>query len=164
MTEAAFHALIQENRPRLARICRVYGEDEEDQKDLFQEIAYQLWRSMAGFKGRSSLNTFVYRVALNTALSHMRRSKVRSTQHFEEGQPDTPVAPGFDQDLDRKEQLQALYHAIGQLRKSDRSLILLYLEDLSYQEMADITGLSVSNVGARLSRARQRLGQMLKEV
>lgn len=160
MQERDFLDLIERNRGRLLRICRAYARDEATRQDLFQEIVYQLWRSLPRFRGEAQPDTFLYRVAINTALTHVRREGKRQTAPLEQAPP--PVAqPNWDRAMDQAQQLQALYAAIDQLKPADRTLILLWLEEMSYQEMAEITGLSVNLIGVRLNRIRQRIEQLV---
>lgn len=159
LSEADFTALIERNQARLQRICRVYAQDRDDQADLFQEIVYQLWQALPRFRAEAQVDTFIYRVGLNTALTHVRRARRQPIASDDLSRHDRGHQPDWDQDLDQQQQLKALYQAIDQLPKADRTLVLLYLEDLSYQEMADITGLSVNYVGVRLNRIKKKLAK-----
>jgi RNA polymerase sigma-70 factor, ECF subfamily len=160
MEERDFLDLIERNRGRLLRICRAYTRGESAQQDLFQEIVYQLWRSLPHFRGEAQPDTFLYRVAINTALTHVRREEKRQTASLDQAPPPL-VQPTWEQAMDQQQQLKALYAAIDQLKSADRTLILLWLEEMSYQEMAEITGLSVNLIGVRLNRIRQRIERML---
>lgn len=163
-TEQRFLGLVSENEPRLRRISRAYSRDRAESEDLYQEILVQLWRSLPTYRGESAPGTWVYRVALNTALGQRRRQAAR---------PDGPLDPRHaervgggprpDDGLERREQLDRLYGAIGQLPEVDRALVMMYLDDHSYREMAEVVGLSESNVGVRLHRIRKRLEAQLTE-
>ncbi len=137
-------------------LCRAYSRDEESLKDLVQEVTLQLWRSHKSFKGNSQLSTWVYRVTLNVCLSHSKKLKRK---------PDTislDYGISKSEEIDpEKEQIEKLYHGIRQLKESDRAIILLYLEDKSYKEMSDILGITVSNVGVKVNRLKERLKQMI---
>ena len=140
----------------IMHICRAYSRDEESLKDLVQEVTLQLWRSHKSFKGNSQLSTWVYRVTLNVCLSHSKKTKRK---------PDTvPLEWGKTvraEDDPEKEQIDMLYQSIKQLKESDRAIILLYLEDKSYKEMSEILGITVSNVGVKVNRLKDRLKQMI---
>jgi RNA polymerase sigma-70 factor (ECF subfamily) len=148
-----FIGLIEANQKMLKKICHVYGADQEDRQDLFQEIVWQLWRSYDTFSGKAKFSTWLYQVALNTALYHLRKKKSRQ------------LSPDAMEDLfhsnqrnDRlAEDLKALYRAIDQLNKIDKAVVLLYLEQKSYHEMAEILGITVSHVSVRLVRAKGKL-------
>lgn len=140
----------------IMHLCRAYSNDEESLKDLVQEVTLQLWRSHASFKGKSQLSTWVYRVTLNVCLSNSKKSKRRpNTVPLEHG------ISRYEADDPEKEQIAMLYKAIRQLKESDRAIILLYLEDKSYKEMSEILGISVSNVGVKVNRLKDKLKQMI---
>jgi len=140
----------------IMHICRAYSRDEESLKDLVQEVTLQLWRSHTSFKGNSQLSTWVYRVTLNVCLSHSKKMKRK---------PDTvPLEWGASASVDydpEKEKVELLYKGIKQLKESDRAIILLYLEDKSYKEMSEILGITVSNVGVKVNRLKDKLKQLI---
>ncbi len=146
----------------LRRVCRMYADSPPDREDLFQETVYQLWRSYRTFRGESSPGTWVYRVALNTAISALRR-KTKTDKHAaletDLGQVASPAQGGSE-----ARQVDLLYRMIRRLNQVDRALVLLYLEDLSYKELADILGLSESNVGVKLNRIKAKLQSLAKEL
>jgi RNA polymerase sigma-70 factor (ECF subfamily) len=148
-----FIGLINVHQKMLKKICYVYGADPEDRQDLFQEIVWQLWRSYDTFSGKAKFGTWLYRVALNTALYHLRKKKSRQLS------PD--AMEDFFQSHQRNDRLaediKTLYRAIDQLNKIDKAVILLYLEQKSYQEMAEILGITVSYVSVKLARAKEKL-------
>ena len=144
----------------LRRVGRAYADSPEDREDLFQEMVYQLWRSYPSFRGESSDGTWVYRVALNTAISALRK-KTKSGKPMVLEAAQEPIAPS---DAGGNAQIDLLYRMIGKLGQVDRALVLLYLEDLSYQELAGILGMSPSQVGTRLSRIRARLQGLVREM
>ena len=111
MQERDFLDLIERNRPRLLRICLAYARDKATRQDLFQEIVYQLWRSLPRFRGEAQPDTFLYRVAVNTALTHVRRERNRQTTSLEQAPP-LVAQPNWEQAMDQRQQLQALYAAI----------------------------------------------------
>jgi RNA polymerase sigma-70 factor (ECF subfamily) len=144
----------------MARVARTYTAMEEDCEDLLQDILFQVWRSLPRFERKASPSTWIYRVALNTALVWQRKDRRRPRFRPLFDLADTPDNTGTEM----QENLERLYSAIRQLPKPDAALVLLYLDDLSYREMSDILGISESNVGVKLNRARKALSEILKEV
>jgi RNA polymerase sigma-70 factor, ECF subfamily len=165
--EQRFLALVRENDGRLRHICRVYARDAEARKDLYQEIMFQLWRSLPSFAGASSTDTWVYRVALNTALTHARRRSVHAETSLEEDHAEAAdLAASLDaaeDSLELGEQSERLYAAIDRLGDVDRMLVTMYLDDRSYQEMAEVIGISESHVGVKLHRIKKALARSLAE-
>jgi len=163
--EARFLDLIQENQARLRRICRVYGRASGTEEDLYQEILVQIWRSLESFEGRAAVGTWLYRVALNTALAHGRRRQARreSAHGALQAAETLPDRAAADEALEANERLERLYLAIERLDDADRALVMLYLDDRSYREMAEVLGISESHVGVKLHRIRRRMGGWLAE-
>lgn len=165
--EEKFLALVRENDGRLRHICRVYARDAEARKDLYQEMMFQLWRSLPSFAGASSIDTWVYRVALNTALTHARRRSARAETPLEDDHVeavDLAASLGATDDtLDLTEQSERLYAAIDRLGDVDRMLVTMYLDDRSYREMAEVIGISESHVGVKLYRIKKSLACSLAE-
>lgn len=152
--KTAFVAIIKENEGILYKITRVYTDTTEDQKDLYQEIVYQLWKSFDSFKGNSKISTWMYRIALNTSIASLNKRKKKVQQvnlDFE------LLHVIEEKDTIIEEQLNLLYKTIKQLNVIEKGLILLFLEGKSYEEIALITGFSNSNVGTRLSRIKKKL-------
>lgn len=151
---------VHEAQGILHRICAVYTQDEDSHKDLRQEMLLQLWRSYPSFCNKSSFSTWMYRVALNTALMYRRRQKRRwATVSIDDVVP--PHAE--DDSAADNEGVHLLYRCIHDLPPLDRAVILLQLEQKSYQEIADVTGLSEGNVSVRIVRIKQKLRTMLEE-
>ena len=165
--EQRFLALLRENDGRLRHICRVYARDAEARKDLYQEIMFQLWRSLPSFAGASSIDTWVYRVALNTALTHARRRSVHAETSLEEDHVEAAdlaaSLDAADDSLELGEQSERLYAAIDRLGDVDRMLVTMYLDDRSYHEMAEVIGISESHVGVKLHRIKKALARSLAE-
>ena len=155
--EKEFLEVIHDHQGIVHKVCRVYRDNKEDQEDLFQEIIYQLWKSYSGFKGESKISSWIYRIALNTAIAVYRKSKI-SIDYYDEF-PEH-IHPSNDKTISENE--ERLFWALRQLNDSEKAVISLYLEDFSYQEIAAITGLSESNVGVRLNRIKNKLKQILK--
>lgn len=155
-----FLELVNRYQPVIHRVCRMYADSPEDRRDLFQETLYQLWRSYPSFKGRSNFSTWVYRIALNTAITALRREQKRPPNvEFQDDMQHVPAPSGALDDAQRTAQL---YRAIRSLNDVERALVMLYLDDLSYKEMADILGLSESNIGVKLNRIKAKLQHILR--
>ena len=156
MSQDFFKSYVEENMALIMHLCRAYSRDEESLKDLVQEVTLQLWRSHKSFKGNSQLSTWVYRVTLNVCLSHSKKLKRK---------PDTislDYGISKSEEVDpEQEQIEKLYRGIRQLKESDRAIILLYLEDKSYKDMSDILGITVSNVGVKVNRLKEKLKQLI---
>ena len=155
--EKEFLEAIHDYQKIISKICRLYRDSREDQEDLFQEIVYQLWKSYPGFKRESKVSSWIYRIALNTAIAIYRKSKIPIDyyQEFPEH-----IHPSDEKPVSEKE--EQLFSALRKLSDSEKAVISLYLEDFSYQEIAEITGLSESNVGVRLNRIKNKLKEILK--
>jgi RNA polymerase sigma-70 factor (ECF subfamily) len=145
---------LQPHEGILVKICRAYAYSQEEFEDLYQEVCLQLWRSRDKFEGRSKWSTFVYRVALNVCLSLTRSRKPRT--ELEEAPLPTAENEAF-----ANEDLRLLYGAIRRLAEADRALILLYLEEKSYKEMAEILGTNTSHIGVKINRIKKRLKKLL---
>lgn len=157
MIEAEFLALVHENQGIIHKICRLYRDTHEDREDLFQEIVFQLWRSLKNFENRSKFTTWMYRIALNTAITAYRKKNL--LVEYPGVLPDITEDPREENLKIRQEQL---FGALKQLNDADKALITLYLEDLSYNDIAEITGLSANNVGVKLNRIKTKLQTLLK--
>ena len=140
------------------KICNLYAAEEE-REDLKQEIIYQLWQSYPSFRGDSKFQSWMYRVALNAALLGLRASKIKYTPLSDRDDeiPDEP-ATGSRED----EKVRLLYSHISKLKDLDKTIIFLYLEQCSYDEIAEITGISTKNVSVRLVRIREKLRVQLQ--
>jgi RNA polymerase sigma-70 factor (ECF subfamily) len=164
--QTVFKGWLQEHAGLVFKVARAFAPSEADQQDLLQEILLQMWCSLPRFEGKAKASTWIYRVALNTALAWRRKEM----KHVATRNPliEIETLPGTEEDsprrLAREEVITRLYKAIHQLPKVDAALVLLYLEDLSYREMAEVLGLSESNVGVKLNRARKALAELMSEV
>ncbi len=152
--EEEFVDIIKRNEGVIFKITTIYTDNRDDQKDLYQDVVYQLWKSFHTFRNESKISTWMYRIALNTALTRIKKSKraghsvpmeqvvLQQTEHF---------------DMEFEERLKILYAHIQQLNALEKGLILLLLEGKKYEEIAEITGITPSNVGTRISRIKQKL-------
>jgi RNA polymerase sigma-70 factor, ECF subfamily len=154
-----FLALLNEYRGAVHRVCRNYANGIDDREELLQEIVYQLWRAFPSYRREAAPITWIYRIALNTAISALRRRTRRPPHVPLEAAPEPASAPaGSD-----SSQVELLYRAMRRLGEVERGLLLCYLDGLSYREIGDVLGISETNVGARLSRTRARLQELVKE-
>jgi RNA polymerase sigma-70 factor, ECF subfamily len=157
--ERLFVALFEKSRAGIRRLCYSYLNSSSEVDDLFQEIMTNVWNSLPNFRGEANLSTWVYRIAVNTALIHRRRRRPS------EELPDVPdPRVSTERDLERQERLEALHSAIAQLADQERLIVSLLLEGLSYKEIADVTGITVNYVGVKISRIKQALEQLMTEV
>lgn len=152
--EEEFVNLIHENQGLIYKITSIYAKEKAEQDDLYQEIVYQTWKSFDHFKKASKPSTWLYRVGMNTAITHLNKSKKQlNTLPFEQ----ITLQFSEPQDSEKEERIQMLYAQIRKLNLLDRGIIFLFLEEKTYEEIAEISGISVSNVGTRMSRIRRKL-------
>ena len=163
--ELLFREWLREHGGAVLKVARAYTFTAEDCQDLAQQIMLEVWRSLPRFQGRSSPATWAYRVALNTAIGWRRNQRRRRMHEQPLLKTEEPPAagPGSEAKACDRELVEHLYDAIRQLPNSDAALVLLYLDNLSYREMAEVLGLSESNVGVKLNRAKKALSQLMKE-
>jgi RNA polymerase sigma-70 factor (ECF subfamily) len=152
--EESFTGIIRENEGVIFKITTIYTQSEQDQKDLYQEIVYQLWKSFDSFRNESKISTWMYRVALNTAISQLNKSKKHSSTT---GLDRVILKQTDNYDAEFENRLKIVYEHIHQLDILEKGLILLLLDGKKYGEISEITGLSVTNVGTRISRIKQKL-------
>ena len=156
--DLTFEKLIVEHQRLIHKICNIYAKSEADREDLFQEITIQLWKSFSSFEHRSKISTWLYRVALNTAITQKRKERKKPLlSSLSEKEMRIP-----DNDFD-EEDLASLQHAMLQLKNIDRAIIFLYLEEKSYREIADIIGITPKNVGVKIMRIKAKLLSILKK-
>ena len=152
--EVEFVRTIKENEGVIFKITTIYTDNREDQRDLYQDIVYQLWKSFDAFRGEAKFSTWMYRIALNTALSRIKKNKRKG-----HSLPIEQVVLSQTELYDTvfEERIKILYEQIHQLNVLEKGLMLLLLEGKSYSEIAEITGLTPSNVGTRISRIKTKL-------
>jgi RNA polymerase sigma-70 factor (ECF subfamily) len=153
--QETFIKLVSEHRGMLYKVCRLYCFTESDRQDLLQEIIFQLWRSYPSFRGEARISTWLYRIALNTAISGLRKQKRLVTTVDPESLP--TELQDIQYPAEKEEQLRLLYTAIDRLSEVEKALTMLYLEDRSYQEMEDILGISQNNLRVKMNRIRDKL-------
>ncbi|MBT2558558.1 sigma-70 family RNA polymerase sigma factor [Hymenobacter sp. ISL-91] len=160
-----FLELLNAHQPRLRRVARLYCADADDRQDLYQEMVLQLWRAWPRYEARPDVQvgTWLYRVALNVAISDLRRRTRRpAADHLPgpEGLPEVPAPPPEGPDPD---DLAELYRAITRLSDVEKAFVLLYLEEKTYAEMADILGITPNNVRVKMHRVQDKLRQLLTQ-
>jgi RNA polymerase sigma-70 factor, ECF subfamily len=146
----------------LHKVCNVYCHSEQDRQDMFQEIIIQLWKAYPRFRGDSKFSTWLYRIALNTAISDLRKQQRRVKMIYSEEVPFNMSAD--DKNLEKEEQLQQLYKAIAGLGEIEKAIVMLYLEDKSYDEMEEILGINQNNLRVKMNRVKEKLRKLTKSV
>jgi RNA polymerase sigma-70 factor (ECF subfamily) len=161
VSQEEFVDLVHEHRAMLHKVCSLYCFSPHDRQDLFQEIIVQLWKAYPKFRGEAKFGTWLYRIALNTAISDLRKQK-KLFRHVDPG-----TLPTEMQDIqyprEKEEQLQQLYSAINQLTEVEKALVMLYLEDKSYEEMEEILGIGQNNLRVKMNRIKEKLRKLTKE-
>jgi RNA polymerase sigma factor (sigma-70 family) len=159
--ETAFLTDVNQNIRIVHRVCHTYfPRDAMEREEVFQDIMYQLWKSYPQFKGESKFSTWMHKVALNTAITHIRRS-TREPRRAELTEP-IAHAPDMNDHMHREEEVRQLHAAIDTLMGIDKAIILLHLEDQDYDEIAAITGLTRTNVSVRLVRIKRALKEYVE--
>ena len=152
--EKEFANLVKDQKSTIYTVCYMFSKDQDEVNDLFQEILVNLWNGFSGFEGRSNVRTWVYRVSLNTCISQDRKKKRLKTQ------PLSMNINLFDDKNEDTKQVDMLRRRINKLGPFDRAIILLWLENMSYEEIGQIVGISTKNVSVRLFRIREQLKNM----
>jgi len=161
-----FKNIVDEYNGIFYKICRSYTTNEADFKDLYQEVLIQLWKSLKSFKELSKLSTWIYKVTLNTAISHQKKgAKKHSYSSIDQLEYKLASEGTSAAELaqEKEQKIELLYSCINQLRKDERAIILLHLEQKKYDEIAEIIGITTSHVGVKLKRIKERLHSLLKE-
>ena len=156
-SEQDFVRLIRENERIIYKVCSLYVSETFTLADLYQEVVLNLWRGFPKFRNESAPGTWIYRIALNTCISGMRKAK----KHPKSDYPVEELSGWLiEQDNSLDENIREMYRMINQLKTLEKVVVLLYLEEKSYQQIADITGLTLSNVATKLKRAKEKLREM----
>lgn len=158
--EQQFIEALERNKDRIYRMCRSYVSDSEDAKDLFQEVLLQVWKSMPGFKGEANIDTWIFRITVNNCLRIRKQlQKHRDKHNSLDGlyfEPEAATPP------EQQERLQQLRQCIKGLPETDKTIVLLYLEELPYKDIADITGLTENHVAVKMKRIKIKLLNCIK--
>jgi RNA polymerase sigma-70 factor, ECF subfamily len=156
--EQKFISLINEHQGLIHKVCIMYENDRDVRNDLFQEIVLQLWKSFSSFRGESKISTWMYRIALNTAISGYRKqTRLLKTEDLREMHLNISDAGGDETD----ENFQKLQWAIRQLSEIERAMIMMALEEIPYEEIAETIGITQNNVRVRMNRIREKLKKLM---
>lgn len=152
-SEKEFISLLNQHQKIVYKVCNLYMDRHSDREDLFQEITLQAWKAYGNFRGDAKFSTWLYRVALNTAITFFRKEK-KKPETFS-----TDILPEHRDEPDSliEEQVKAMYAAISDLSKIDKAIIMLYLEDYSYAEIGEMMGITANNVAVKMSRIKIKL-------
>jgi RNA polymerase sigma factor (sigma-70 family) len=160
LTERQFIQSIETHQGIIHKVCNLYMGPGHDREDLFQEILLSAWKGIHNFKGDALFSTWLYRVALNTAITFYRKER---RQVATAPWPSALVLPDNTSDSRSGEEFDALYQAIGELSAIDKALVMLYLEEYSYAEISDIMGITANNVAVKMNRIKTRLRENSKK-
>jgi RNA polymerase sigma-70 factor (ECF subfamily) len=152
--EQEFEQLVRTHKSTIYAVCYLFSKDQDEVADLFQECLINLWKSWAGYEGRSDVKTWIYRVSLNVCVSLDRKRKRHSTV------PLTMDINPYEEDNQNSQQMERLRQRINQLPPYDRAIVLLWLENISYEEIGAIVGITAKNVSVRLVHIKEQLKKM----
>jgi RNA polymerase sigma-70 factor (ECF subfamily) len=163
--KSLFMTWLGEHGSSVIKVARAYTLTSDECQDLAQEILLQAWQSLPNFEGRATPATWFYRVALHTAMNWHRKDKPRRSRQEPLLDVQTLATDGANsaEQAQQRETVEQLYQAIHQLPKTDAALVLLYLDELSYREMAEVLGISESNVGVKLNRVKKTLSSLMND-
>ena len=155
--EKEFVDIVEQNQRLIYKVCYIYTDNNDTLNDLYQDVMVNLWRGCTKFKGNSNISTWIYRIALNTCISYYRKERVKPGS--------VPISSNLNlyYDSPDNESISMMYSMIEALNPLDKAIILLYLEDKTYDEIAEIIGISKSNVGVRLLRIKEKLTKISNE-
>ncbi|MDE5814454.1 MAG: sigma-70 family RNA polymerase sigma factor [Muribaculaceae bacterium] len=154
--EARFNACVRTHDAMIRRICLGYAQSDQDLEDLYQDVLVNIWRGIPAFRADSSMRTWVYRIALNTCVSTLR---LRSRQPLQTSLDEVILVPDHSQE--KKDAVKELYECISTLGPIDKAIIMMWLDEYSYEEIADTVGLKRNNVAIRLHRAKEKLKEKI---
>jgi len=153
-TEKEFIQLLNQNQKIIHKVCNLYMNWQEDKEDLFQEITLQAWKAFSQFRGDAKFSTWLYRVALNTAITFFRKDKKNAFIATVSEVPELALPSDKDPIEDKT---KAMYKAIAALSKIDKAIVMLYLEDYSYAEISEIIAITASNIAVKMNRIKVKL-------
>ncbi len=158
--EKIFSDKVFESQGIIHKVCRMYCDDNTHRKDLFQEIILQLWKSYPSFKGQSKFSTWMYRVALNVAIQDFRKEKKRKLLFLKSFDFKEPyIIPKYEY---KDERIEALYKAISKLDKVEKAIMMLHLDEVANEEIAEIVGITQNYVRVKMTRIRTKLAETIK--
>ncbi|HSM47246.1 MAG TPA: sigma-70 family RNA polymerase sigma factor [Draconibacterium sp.] len=158
--EKEFLQIIKKNQGIIHKVCNIYCDDQDDRNDLFQEIVAQLWKSFPSFREESKFTTWMYRVALNTAITTFKKTKRRPDQNrltYENFQ-----VKDENYDTETEDEIKSLHRAVAQLTGVEKSIVLLFLENKKYEEIAEITGITQNYVRVKMNRIKKKLKKFME--
>ena len=156
--EKNFISLINKHQGLIHKICIMYENDSDIRNDLFQEIVFQLWKSFSSFRGEAKITTWMYRIALNTAISGFRK-QTRNVKTEDLKEMHFNISDSWGED--REEDIQRLQWAIRQLSEIERAMIMMALEEVPYEDIAETIGITQNNVRVRMNRIREKLKKLM---
>lgn len=157
--EKEFIALLNQHQRIIYKVCNLYLQSHADKEDLFQEVTLQAWKAYGNFRGDAKFSTWLYRVALNTAITFYRKEK----KQFIYSTDDIPeIANGPYDPIEEK--ILAMYAAISELSKIDKAIVMLYLEDYSYNEISEVLGITANNIAVKMNRIKIKLKENVKNI
>jgi len=157
--ERDFLQIIQKNQGIIHKVCNIYCDTDDDRSDLFQEIVAQLWKSFPTFREESKVSTWMYRVALNTAITTFKKSKRRPDQNLLTYENFQIIDEAYDTETEDK--IKQLHKAVNHLTGIEKSIVLLFLEDKKYEEIAEITGITQNYVRVKMNRIKKKLKKLM---
>ena len=160
--EQVFLAGLEQNKQRLLRICSVYSQDEDDRKDLFQEVLVNIWKSMPSFKANSSIGTWMFRVTLNVCLRMQAKQVKKKKQLIHMDSLELSNFEGHSIE-EENEELKLMRDCIKKLNDADKAVITLYLEELPYRDIAEVTGVTENHVAVKIKRIKKKLLNCINE-
>ncbi len=159
--EKEFIEIIQKNQGIIHKVCNIYCDVQEDRNDLFQEIVAQLWKSYPSFRKESKFSTWMYRVALNTAITSFKKTKRRPDQNRLTSDNFQIIDEGYN--TETEDNIKQLHRAVAQLTGIEKSIVLLYFENKKYEEIAEITGITQNYVRVKMNRIKKKLKKLMTE-
>ncbi|MFB0924009.1 MAG: sigma-70 family RNA polymerase sigma factor [Vicingaceae bacterium] len=155
--ERHFLDVIEKNKNSILRICEVYASKYEEPNDLFQEVVYNIWKSYSTFNNKSDIDTWVYRITLNVCMRAQLNINKKTDNHFKGDSIQINQISSEDLDDSKTERHEALRHCISKLKETDKSIVLLYLEDIAYSQISEITGLTENHIAVKMKRIKKSL-------
>ncbi len=162
--KTTFLSALKENQDKLYRICSIYSDSNEDSKDLFQEVLVHIWKSMSSFKGNSSIDTWVFRIALNVCLRFKSKHTKNQNRFIRLDSMTISNIGSEEANEEDSEKLIALKKCVKKLNEGDKAIVALYLEGLAYREISDILGLSENHIAVNIKRIKSKLFNCINEI
>lgn len=165
--DTLFKQVLEDNKDRIYRICCAYERNAVDRDDLYQEILINIWKNLDKFEGRSAISTWIYRIAVNTSLMHIKKESRRNRDKTELNENIISTTAEniaeTEEKIETGKNIDKLYSSINELPSLDRVIISMVLEELSYKEIAEVTGLTVNNIGVKINRIKNELSRRMEE-